>query len=131
MVSEDPETYDIHADLVGGWPRIVTPVLEVTLFYCTVFYLFATDSTDLSMINSILCFTSVICFCLFCISRLFFTLTIKSCTIFHSFYFYFTISILLLIFILLSILIIFHIAYRINIIRPKEISGKFRKKNDT
>lgn len=21
MVSEDPETYDIHADLVGGWPK--------------------------------------------------------------------------------------------------------------
>lgn len=30
MVSEDPETYDIHADLVGGWPPIVSPVLKVT-----------------------------------------------------------------------------------------------------
>eukprot|EP01036_Dinobryon_divergens_P026983 gene26983-35688_t len=30
MVSEDPETYDIHADLVGGWPPIVSPVLSVT-----------------------------------------------------------------------------------------------------
>lgn len=30
MVSEDPETYDIHADLVGGWPKIVSPVLSVT-----------------------------------------------------------------------------------------------------
>ena len=29
IVSEDPETYDIHADLVGGWPAVVTPVLEV------------------------------------------------------------------------------------------------------
>lgn len=29
MVSEDPETYDIHADLVGGWPPLVIPVLEV------------------------------------------------------------------------------------------------------
>jgi hypothetical protein len=29
MVSEDPETYDIHADIVGGWPNVVTPVLEV------------------------------------------------------------------------------------------------------
>eukprot|EP01032_Pedospumella_encystans_P019215 gene19215-21852_t len=27
MVSEDPETYDIHADLVRGWPEVVTPVL--------------------------------------------------------------------------------------------------------
>eukprot|EP00597_Dinobryon_sp_UTEXLB2267_P004862 CAMPEP_0170077396 /NCGR_PEP_ID=MMETSP0019_2-20121128/14224_1 /TAXON_ID=98059 /ORGANISM="Dinobryon sp., Strain UTEXLB2267" /LENGTH=528 /DNA_ID=CAMNT_0010289705 /DNA_START=50 /DNA_END=1637 /DNA_ORIENTATION=+ len=27
MVSEDPETYDIHADIVGGWPPIVSPVL--------------------------------------------------------------------------------------------------------
>jgi hypothetical protein len=30
MVSEDPETYDIHADLVGGWPPIVSPVLKET-----------------------------------------------------------------------------------------------------
>ena len=29
MVSEDPETYDIHGDIVGGWPHVVTPVLEV------------------------------------------------------------------------------------------------------
>ena len=29
MVSEDPETYDIHADIVGGWPRVVLPVLSV------------------------------------------------------------------------------------------------------
>eukprot|EP01038_Epipyxis_sp_PR26KG_P009312 gene9312-12548_t len=30
MVSEDPETYDIHADLVGGWPEIVKPVIRET-----------------------------------------------------------------------------------------------------
>lgn len=30
MVSEDPETYDIHADIVGGWPRIVDPVIAET-----------------------------------------------------------------------------------------------------
>eukprot|EP01034_Spumella_vulgaris_P001173 gene1173-1556_t len=30
MVSEDPETYDIHADLVGGWPEVVRPVLKET-----------------------------------------------------------------------------------------------------
>ena len=29
MVSEDPETYDIHADIVGGWPNVVEPVLMV------------------------------------------------------------------------------------------------------
>jgi hypothetical protein len=29
IVSEDPETYDLHADLVGGWPSVVTPVLTV------------------------------------------------------------------------------------------------------
>lgn len=28
IVSEDPETYDIHADLFGGWPKVVTPILE-------------------------------------------------------------------------------------------------------
>jgi hypothetical protein len=28
VVSEDPETYDIHADIVGGWPKIVEPVLN-------------------------------------------------------------------------------------------------------
>lgn len=28
VVSEDPETFDIHADLVGGWPPIVKPVLH-------------------------------------------------------------------------------------------------------
>ncbi len=28
MVSEDPETFDIHADLVGGWPTIVKPVVK-------------------------------------------------------------------------------------------------------
>ena len=35
MVSEDPETFDIHADAVGGWPTIVTPLLQQTksLFY--------------------------------------------------------------------------------------------------
>jgi hypothetical protein len=27
MVSEDPETYDIHADSVGGWPTVVRPVV--------------------------------------------------------------------------------------------------------
>jgi hypothetical protein len=27
MVSEDPETYDIHADSVGGWPQVVRPVV--------------------------------------------------------------------------------------------------------
>jgi len=30
MVSEDPETFDIHADSVGGWPTIVSPVIERT-----------------------------------------------------------------------------------------------------
>ncbi|RYH05332.1 hypothetical protein EON65_45025 [archaeon] len=30
MVSEDPETYDIHADLVSGWPPVVKPVLKHT-----------------------------------------------------------------------------------------------------
>ena len=30
MVSEDPETYDIHADVVGGWPKIVDPVIAET-----------------------------------------------------------------------------------------------------
>lgn len=30
MVSEDPETYDIHADIVGGWPKLVSPVLIST-----------------------------------------------------------------------------------------------------
>lgn len=30
MVSEDPETYDIHADIVGGWPKMVAPVLKVS-----------------------------------------------------------------------------------------------------
>jgi hypothetical protein len=29
MVSEDPETYDIHADIVGGWPPVVNPVIQV------------------------------------------------------------------------------------------------------
>ncbi len=29
MVSEDPETYDIHGDLMGGWPPVVNPVIEV------------------------------------------------------------------------------------------------------
>jgi hypothetical protein len=29
MVSEDPETYDIHGDLMGGWPPVVNPVLQV------------------------------------------------------------------------------------------------------
>ena len=27
MVSEDPETYDIHGDLMGGWPTVVKPVV--------------------------------------------------------------------------------------------------------
>lgn len=31
MVSEDPETFDIHADLVGGWPTIVRPIIEESL----------------------------------------------------------------------------------------------------
>ena len=30
MVSEDPETYDIHADSVAGWPTIVNPILSET-----------------------------------------------------------------------------------------------------
>lgn len=30
FVSEDPETFDIHADVVGGWPAIVNPVLGHT-----------------------------------------------------------------------------------------------------
>jgi len=30
MVSEDPETYDIHADLVKGWPEVVNPVISAT-----------------------------------------------------------------------------------------------------
>ena len=30
MVSEDPETYDIHADLVKGWPEVVSPVVAAT-----------------------------------------------------------------------------------------------------
>lgn len=30
MVSEDPETYDIHADLVSGWPPVVKPVIDAT-----------------------------------------------------------------------------------------------------
>ena len=30
MVSEDPETYDIHADAVGGWPPVVGPIIEQT-----------------------------------------------------------------------------------------------------
>jgi hypothetical protein len=29
IVSEDPETFDIHADLFGGWPEVVMPVLSV------------------------------------------------------------------------------------------------------
>lgn len=35
MVSEDSETYDIHADVVGGWPPVVNPVIQYTksLFY--------------------------------------------------------------------------------------------------
>lgn len=33
VVSEDPETYDIHADLFGGWPEVVTPVLLVLRYY--------------------------------------------------------------------------------------------------
>ena len=30
MVSEDPETFDIHADIVLGWPNVVAPVLKHT-----------------------------------------------------------------------------------------------------
>ena len=30
MTSEDPETYDIHGDLMGGWPPMVKPVLSNT-----------------------------------------------------------------------------------------------------
>lgn len=29
MVAEDSHTYDIHANSIGGWPSIVTPVIEV------------------------------------------------------------------------------------------------------
>jgi hypothetical protein len=47
MVSEDPETYDIHADSVGGWPVMAHPLLQVriclyyhvyALLYTAVFY---------------------------------------------------------------------------------------------
>ena len=31
MVSEDPETYDIHADSVGGWPVMAHPLLQVRI----------------------------------------------------------------------------------------------------
>lgn len=31
MVSEDQQTYDIHADVVGGWPQIVTPLVKVRI----------------------------------------------------------------------------------------------------
>jgi len=30
MISEDPGTYDIHAISVGGWPRLVTPIIQFT-----------------------------------------------------------------------------------------------------
>jgi hypothetical protein len=30
MVSEDPKTFDIHADIGGGWPALVHPVLKAT-----------------------------------------------------------------------------------------------------
>ena len=30
MVSEDPETYDIHADIVEGWPKVVKPVITAS-----------------------------------------------------------------------------------------------------
>ena len=30
MVSEDPETYDIHADIVEGWPKVVKPVVAAS-----------------------------------------------------------------------------------------------------
>ena len=30
MTSEDPETYDIHGDLMGGWPTVVKPVIATT-----------------------------------------------------------------------------------------------------
>ena len=30
VVSEDPETYDIHADSVGGWPTFVKPLIYVS-----------------------------------------------------------------------------------------------------
>jgi hypothetical protein len=29
MVSEDPETYDIHGDVMGGWSDVVNPVIAV------------------------------------------------------------------------------------------------------
>jgi hypothetical protein len=29
MVAEDPEQYDVHADYMGGWPAVVTPVIMV------------------------------------------------------------------------------------------------------
>jgi hypothetical protein len=32
MVSEDPETYDIHADLMGGWPGVVRDAIYVSKF---------------------------------------------------------------------------------------------------
>lgn len=28
MVSEDPETFDIHGDLMGGWPPVVKPIIQ-------------------------------------------------------------------------------------------------------
>lgn len=28
MTSEDPETYDIHGDLMGGWPPVVKPIVK-------------------------------------------------------------------------------------------------------
>jgi len=28
MVSEDPETFDIHGDLMGGWPPVVKPIIK-------------------------------------------------------------------------------------------------------
>ena len=30
MVVDDMGTYDIHAEIVKGWPKIVTPVIEIT-----------------------------------------------------------------------------------------------------
>ena len=30
ITSEDPETYDIHADMIGGWPPLVNQVLKQT-----------------------------------------------------------------------------------------------------
>ena len=30
IVSEDPETYDVHANIIGGWPTLVSPIIQCT-----------------------------------------------------------------------------------------------------